>query len=68
MVILFVLMVIYCVPPIVFFKSRPLTPPSYSASDVNFYLIIFLIRVVFVKTTERPEAFLKTIRILDYLQ
>lgn len=34
MFLLFGLMILLCIPPILFFLSKPVTPPSYSASDV----------------------------------
>ncbi|CAD8159110.1 unnamed protein product [Paramecium octaurelia] len=33
MFLLFGLMILLCIPPILFFLSKPVTPPSYSASD-----------------------------------
>lgn len=37
MFLLFGLMIMLCIPPILFFLSKPITPPSFSASDVIKY-------------------------------
>lgn len=40
MLLLFVLMVFLCLPPLIFFLSRPPSPPSYTASDVKHLKMI----------------------------
>jgi len=42
MIFLFGLMVLLCIPPIFFFKSKAPTPPSFTASDVIDIVLIIV--------------------------